>query len=314
MKKIFLFSLLCISLGTLLAQPGRENPRNSPDTNPYEKVLEDTARGKRTAKFLKNFIAPQVLRDYFTTSPCNDYQVLSETRIQQFEAFVQQFLSGPSDPKQMKMVAENFKKAGTGKSVEQIDYHFGFIEKQGTSTSDDNAPVENLICRAKGSIQALKSELAYLKALKKVFPETPGVDDGISRIEEGLKQYPDNRSLLALIKKNRDGELADVYMPKAVTRNPEQEGWFKQYFTKNYPGYTMLSQALQSADWYVKKNDISGLPEYRQIGIAIGAKGPDGKCRIIKIDLYQDYVGGKFSSSRFKEFTVQEIACGNLKQ
>ena len=76
----------------------------------------------------------------------------------------------------------------------------------------------------------------------------------------------------------------------------------------------MVSQALQSADWYVKKNDISGLPEYRQIGTAIGAKGPDGKCRIIKIDLYQDYVGGKFSSSRFKEFTVQEIACGNLKQ
>jgi hypothetical protein len=47
--------------------------------------------------------------------------------------------------------------------------------------------------------------------LKKIFPETPGVDDGISRIEEGLKQYPDNKSLLALIKKNRDGEIADVY-------------------------------------------------------------------------------------------------------
>ncbi len=313
MKNIILISLLFICQSSLFAQPGRENPRNSPDANPYEKVLEDTARGKRTAKFLKNFITPQVLRDYFTSSPCNDYQVLSETRIQQFEAFVQQFLSGPSDPKQMKMATENFKKAGTGKSFEQIDYHFGFIEKQGTFTTDQQTPVENLICRAKGSIQALKSELVYLKALKKIFPETPGVDDGISRIEEGLKQYPDNKSLLALIKKNRDGEIADVYMPKAVTRNPEQESWFKQYFTQKYPGYTLVSQALLSADWYVKKNDISGLPEYRQIGTAIGAKGPDGKCRIIKIDLYQDYLGGKFSSSRFKEFTVQEMACENLK-
>jgi len=313
MKKIFLFGLLSICLSPLIAQPGRENPRNSPDANPYEKVLEDTARGKRTAKFLKNFMVPQVLRDYFTSSPCNDFQALSETRIQQFEAFVQQFLSGPSDPKQMKMATENFKKAGTGRSFEQIDYHFGFIEKQGTFTNDQQTPVENLICRAKGSIQALKSELAYLKALKKIFPETPGVDDGISRIKEGLKQYPDNKTLLALIKKNRDGEIADIYMPKAVTSNPEQEGWFKQYFTQKYPGYTLVSQALLTADWYVKKNDISGLPEYRQIGTAIGAKGPDGKCRIIKIDLYQDYLGGKFSSSRFKEFTVQEMACENLK-
>ncbi len=205
MKKIFVFGILSICLSSLFAQPGRENPRHSPDANSYEKVLEDTARGKRTAKFLKNFTVPQVLRDYFTSSPCNDYQILSETRIQQFEAFVQQFLSGPSDPKQMKLATENFKKAGTGKSFEQIDYHFGFIEKQGTFTNDQQTPVENLICRAKGSIQALKSELAYLKALKKIFPETPGVDDGISRIEEGLKQYPDNKSLLALIKKNRDG-------------------------------------------------------------------------------------------------------------
>jgi hypothetical protein len=112
MKKIFVFGILSICLSSLFAQPGRENPRHSPDANPYEKVLVDTARGKRTAKFLK--FCSTVLRDY-TSSPCNDYQVLSETRIQQFEAFVQQFLSGPSDPKQMKMATENFKKAGTAK-------------------------------------------------------------------------------------------------------------------------------------------------------------------------------------------------------
>lgn len=313
MKKSSITFLLVLSFLTALAQPRGESGRFSADANPYEKILEDTARGKRTAKFLKNFIAPQVARDYFNSSPCNDYVVLSETRIQQFEAFVQQFLSGANDPKQMKMAAENFKKAGTAKSLEQIDYHLSFIEKQGTFTSDQKEPVENLICRAKGSLQALKSELVFLKAIKRVFPETPGTDDGISRIEEGLKQYPDNKSLLALIKKNRDGEIATVYMPKAVSQNAEQESWFKQYFTKNYPGYTLVSQALLSSDWYIKKNEISGLPEYRQIGTAIGAKCPDGKCRIFKIDLYQDYVGGKFSSSRFKEFNVQEMACENLK-
>jgi hypothetical protein len=316
MKKIT--AILFVSFFTLsmaMAQPRGGNPKFDASANPYEKILKDTATGKRTARFIMNFLPTEVLRDYFNASPCNEYAELSNTRITQFNDFVQQFLSGSSDPKQMKKAEEDFKKKGTASFAADIDYHLGFIEKQGTFTSDANIPVENLICRAKGSVQAIKSIINYLEAVKKVFPSTPGVDDVIAKGKQSLSAYPDNKSLLAVIKKNKEGELAEVTFPApyANNKNPEWEGWFKQYFSKNYPGYTYIKQSLLVADWYVKKNEISGLPEYRQIGTAIGAKAPDGKCKIIKIDLYQDYVGGKYSSSRFDEFSVQEMLCENLK-
>lgn len=312
-KIVVVVSILLFTI-SVSAQPRGDNSKYDPNVNPYEKLLKDTARGKRTARFLMNLIEPVVARDYFQSSPCNDYAELSNVRIKQFQEFVQEFLNGTSDPKQMKTAEVKYQKAGTAKIIEAIDYHIGYLEKQGTYTSNGNEPLENLLCRAKGSIQAIKSTHAYLTALKKVFPSLTGMDEGIAKAQEVITKYGDNKSLLALIKGNKNEVLADVFMPAAVTKNTEWEAWFKTYFTKNYPGYTIIRQSLLTANWYIRKNEISGLPEYRQIGTAIGAKAPDGKCKIIKIDLYQDYLGGKFEpNSRFQKFDEKEILCENLK-
>lgn len=301
MKKTVLFFFTLFAVVALLAQPRGESPKYNPDLNPYEKILEDTARGKRTARFLKNFLAPEVWRDKFIASPCNDYITLGNTRLDQFNAFVNDFLSQPSDLKQMKAAEENYKKQGVTKIMELVNYEISFLEKQGTFTGNANEPVENLLCRAKGSLQQIKHQLVYMQAVKKVFPGTPGLDEGIRTAKDALAAYPDNKSILALIKGNKNEALREVFLPKPVTQNAEWEGWFKDYFTKNFPGYTLIRQSIQSKDWYVKKNELSGFPEYRQIGTYIGAKGPDGKCYIIGLDIYQDYLGGKFAGSRFDE-------------
>lgn len=315
MKRCTLFS--CLLLTTTIAsiaQPRGENPKFNPDFNPYEKVLEDTARGKRTARFFKNFTPPEVLRDYFSASPCNDFVVLSDTRVKQFKDFVSNFQSKPPDPKQMKVAEDNYKKTGVTKIKDELLYQWEYLEKQGSYTGDANQPLEHLLCKTKGSVQYFKSALAYLEALNQFFPGTPGVEEGIKIAQEGIAKYGNNKSMLASIKENKNAELANVYMPKAVTQNAEWEGWFKTWFTKEYPGYTLVRQALLSADWYIKKNEISGLPEYRHLGTAIGAKAPDGKCWIFKIDLYQDYIGGKFdANSRYKLSEKKEMLCENLK-
>lgn len=314
MKKISLsVSMLLLTVTVTIAQPRGENPKYNPDFNPYEKILDDTARGKRTAKFLKNFLPPEFARDKFQSSPCNDFVVLSDTRIEQFKAFVKQFKSMPSDPKQMKMAEDNFKKNGVTKIKDELIYQWEYLEKQGSYTGDANEPIENLLCKTKGSVQYFKSALAYLEELNKLFPGAPGADEGIKISQEGIAKYGNNKSMLASIKENKNAELANVYIPKAVTQNAEWEGWFKNWFLKEYPGYTLVRQALYSANWYVKKNEISGLPEYRQIGTAIGTKAPDGKCWIIKVDLFQDYLGGKFDVSRFKLAEKKELLCENLK-
>lgn len=314
MKKpvVVAFCIVLISINAT-AQSGRGNPKFDAAANPYEKILKDTATGKRTARFIMNFLQPEVLRDYFVASPCNDYAEVSNTRITQFNEFVQQFLSGSSDPKQMKKAEEDFKKKGIVSFSADMDYYIGFIEKQGTFTGDANQPVENLICRAKGSVQAIKSMVIYLEAVKKVYPSVTGIDEVIEKGKQALSTYPDNKSLLTIIKKNKNGELADVTFPAATAKNAEWEGWFKNYFAKAFPGYTIVRNHLQSNKWYVKSNAISGLPEYRQIGTKIGAKGPDGKCYIFTIDIFQDYLGGKFTDSRFENNDKQEILCENVK-
>jgi hypothetical protein len=309
------FILMVLFTNYSQAQPSRgENPKfNDPSFNPYENVLDDTARGKRTARFLKNFIVPDELRDRFNASPCNDFVVLGDARVEQFNAFVSKFLSMPSDPKQMKIAEENFKKTGCAKTMGEINYNIELLEKQGSYTGDANEPIENLLCRTKGRIQYLKHNLAYLEALKKIFPNTPDVDNALSIARDGIAKYGNNKAMIASIKTNKNAELAEVHMPKAVTQNAEWEGWFKTWFNKEYPGYILVKQALYSTNWYIKKNEISGLPEYRQIGTAIGAKAPDGKCWIIKVDLYQDYIGGKFDSGRYKLAEKKEMLCENLK-
>ncbi len=188
---------------TVYGQARSANPKFDVAANPYEKIIQDTMAGKRTAKFLINFKQPEVLNDYFISSPCADYAQLSNTRIAQFNEFVDRFLNGSIDGKQMAKAEAEFNKRGVLAQKAEIEKHAGLIEKQGTFTTDANAPIENLICRAKGSLQSIKSVISYLVAVKKVFPTVQGVDAVIQDGEKILAAYPDNKSLMALIKQNK---------------------------------------------------------------------------------------------------------------
>lgn len=312
-KHLLLFLFACLLINAAKAQQGG-NPKYDPDANPYEHVLDDTAIGKRTAKFLKNFYAPEWHRDKFYNSPCNGFVELGSARIAQFQAFVLTFLAQPSDAKQMKAAEVKYAKEGFAKIIDQMNYEVSLIEKQGTHTGNTNEPMENLICRVRGSIQFLKNNLAYAEAVKKIFPTAAGAEEAIQIAKAGISKYGDQKTAMSVLKENKEAAIADVFLPKAVTKNEEWEGWFANYFTENFPGYTILRQSLLSVDWYIKKNAISGLPEYRQIGTAIAAKAPDGKCKIIKVDLYQDYLGGKYGQHRFQKTEELQMRCKNLNE
>lgn len=314
-RYIILFSAYHLLLQVpAFCQPGRgENPKFDPNFNPYEKVLEDTARGKRTARFLKYLTPPEVLRDYFSSAPCNDYVVLADTRIRQFNEFVEKFRSLPMDPKQMKIAGDHYRKNGFDKLRADLAYEIEQLEKQGSYTGNATEPVENILCRAKGNIQNLKNHLAYLEAVKSLFPDAPGLDEAMETARGGISKYSNNKTILTSIQSNKNEKIAEVYLPKAVAKNAEWEGWFSQWLGKEYPGYVLIRQSLLSSAWYIKKNEISGFPEYRQIGTAMGVKAPDGKCWIIKADIYQQYLGGKFEASRFQLAGKEEMLCENLK-
>jgi hypothetical protein len=310
MKRIVLIgTVLLFAVASTNAQRGEGG-----DDNPYAKIYIETNAGKRTARCLKSLFLPDVFNGSFNTSPCNDFAERGDTRIKQFEEFISFFSSSEKDDKQMQAAGKKYSAETFKHEYEDINYRIGYADKQGTFTSDNITPIENLVCRVKGSLQSIKAIKAYLTGVKKIFPSAATkADEVIKFADEALAKYTDNKAIIASIKSNLGAELAEVYFPKPVTQNAEWEGWFKSFFAKSYSGYTILKQSLLTKDWYIKKNEISGLPEYRQMGAAIGAKAANGKCYIIKIDIFQDYIGGKFSASRFDEYDKKEILCENLK-
>jgi hypothetical protein len=309
-QKIILISS-CI---LILINSNAQRNENSTNENPYSKIYNETHVGKRTARCIKYLLPPDVFEGSFYGSPCNDIMEKEDERIKQFEEFISFFIAMEKDTKQMLVLEKKLTSETFSKEYEIIDYRIGLAEKQGTLESDNITPIENLVCRVKGNLQVLKSIKAYVKGYKNLFPLSKNkAEDVLKYIDEGLEKFKDNKAIIAGIRKNLNSTLVNVYFPKPAIQNAEWEGWFKTYFAKKYIGFTYLKQALLSNDWYIKKNEISALPEYRQIGTAIAAKASDGKCFIIKLDIYQDYLGGKYTASRFTEFEKKEILCENLK-
>lgn len=309
-KKIIFLSCSIFLLLNIYAQRN-EAPSNE---NPYSKIYNETHVGKRTARCIKYLLPPDVFEGNFYGSPCNDIIERGDERIKQFEEFISFFSTMEKDTKQMLVLEKKLASETFNKEYEIIDYRLGLAEKQGTFESDNITPIENLVCRVKGNLQVLKSIRAYVVGYKNLFPLTKNkADEVVKYIDDGLEKFKDNKAIIAGIKKNLNSALTNVFFPKPATQNAEWEGWFKTYFAKKYIGYTYIKQALITNDWYIKKNEISSTPEYRQIGTAIAAKASNGKCFLIKLDIYQDYLGGKYTASRFTEFEKKEILCENLK-
>lgn len=287
------------------------NNKNSPEFNPYAKALSEENVTKRTWNFMRLFGKPELNLQQFETPPCGDYVALSNARISQFNAFVDEFLKGAKDEKKIKTdqplvykLVRNF--------TDEMQYSIKRLESMGTPTTGMEAPLEQDVCRAKGLIQQIKSVQAYLAAVQKVYPDSKGIDEVLPSAEPILQQLKDDKAVLAHIRKNRNANLVDVTMPAAVGNNPEWEKLFKEHFQKKYLGYTYLKQALTSNAWFIKKNEISNQPEYRQTGTIIAAKAPDGKCKLFTIDLYQYYQLGKYAHIDFQQKDEKPILCEKL--
>ena len=311
-KYILLLSLVFTSqiLSAQFETRGGNN-KNSPEFNPYAKALTEENATKRTWNFMRLFGKPELNLQQFETPPCGDYVTLSNARINQFNAFVDEFLKGAKDEKKIKTdqplvykLVRNF--------TDEIQYSIKRLESMGAPSTGMEAPLEQDVCRAKGLIQQIKSVQAYLAAVQKVYPDSKGIDEVMASAEPVLQQFKDDKAVLAHVRKNRNANLVDVTMPAAVGNNPEWEKLFKEHFQKKYPGYTYLKQALTSADWFIKKNEISNQPEYRQTGTIIAAKAPDGKCKLITIDMYQYFQLDKYAHIDFQQKDEKAILCEKL--
>ncbi len=79
-------------------------------------------------------------------------------------------------------------------------------------------------------------------------------------------------------------ESLEKQMVDACNKKAKSSGW-KETFTK----------AIITGDWYVRRNDVTGVVVGRTREAAVVATWPNGRCTFQYFDFYQEYYSGNFN-------------------
>lgn len=161
----------------------------------------------------------------------------------------------------------------------------------------------------------IKGYKEYNEKAKELYPNNSAISGSYLTISEIASKLGDKESLKEIEVKTKTDKLAKVEPPQPYGSNPEWEKWFKDYFLKEYPGYTFIKQYLRSKEWSIHRNEVTSVIIDRQIASVIAAKKSDGTCVLVELALYQDYAEGKYGSSYFLKAAEaqQQILCDKLK-
>lgn len=291
------------------AQDGRR-PNRQPGGGTTQAASAPSSENpvKRTWDFTKRFGIP-----HFDNRDCaNDTQNLA-LFVAEFNQRVDQFLAGPSDPKKLGLERGKYVRQVLG-SEREIASYLGTFEATGTRSPDGFVPtLQADVCRAQAQRNSLVAIREGLKAMGRVYPDMAEVAPRLAQVNAALARIGDDTAIRRFVGANRGATLATVRMKPPVASNPVWEKGLREGFARLVPGETILKLHLYSANWYVHKNELTSVPEYRQIGAWVATRRSDGTCWINGIDLWQTYVGIGFDSGEYKLGQApQQILCENL--
>jgi hypothetical protein len=293
------------------AQEGRRNNRQSGGTSTAQTAnapLSDNPV-KRTWDFTKRF----GIAKYSGGVGCETSSAEFDQFIAGYNAGVNAFLSGPSDPKKLNLERKNYIKQVLG-AERDISAYVATYEETGKRSPESFVPLlADDVCRAKAQQRSLISIREGLKAMGRVYPDMTEVAPILAKANAAIAKIGDDKSIQKYVSANRAATLASVRMKPALSSNPAWEKGLREGFARLVQGETILKLHLYSANWYVHKNELTSYPEYRQIGAWVATKRANGTCWINSIDLWQNYVGTGFDSGEYKLGQApQQILCENV--
>ncbi|UYV17092.1 hypothetical protein [Porphyrobacter sp. ULC335] len=263
---------------------------------------------KRTWDFTKRFGIPR-----FDSADCASDPARLAEFLDAYNANVDRFLAGPTDPKKLGLERRNYVKQVLG-TARDIGAYLGAFETSGQRSPDSYVPpVEDDICRAQAQKHALLALRAGLAAIARVYPDMVEVAPALAEADAALARVGDDAAIRKLVTANRAASLAAVRMKPALAKNPAWENGLRDGFSRLVPDETILRLHLYSSDWYIHRNEFTSVPEYRQIGAWVATRRSDGTCWINGIDLWQNFTGTGFDSGEYKLGQApQQILCENL--
>lgn len=260
---------------------------------------------KRTWDFFKYFTPPSpgILNEVVEPESClKGAEVNYKESLNQFEKLWTDFNSGPKSRKKIKS-----SERGTENYCNTIMRNAGSYYTSINTTTDK--------CVMARYFYTIKGYNDYIEKAKKLYPSNSAIAQSTETISEILSKLGDKENLKDIEAKTKADKLAKVEPPKAIGSNQEWEKWFKDYFLKEYTGYTFIRQYLRSKDWSIHTNEISSVITDRQIASTIAAQKADGFCVLVELVLYQNYESGTYGASYFlKAAEAQtQILCEKIK-
>jgi len=77
----------------------------------------------------------------------------------------------------------------------------------------------------------------------------------------------------------------------------------------------VLRISIYDADWYIRRNELTGAILHRYIGAAIAVKTKNGNCAYYPVTFQEDYVSGKFQPLKYDGAGDKVMMdCGNVKK
>lgn len=163
----------------------------------------------------------------------------------------------------------------------------------------------------------LLGEEAYWKAAMQLYPDISGAAEVHAAIQKQIQSVGGLDGLLAKAKARKMERLKNTFMPKAVVVNAALEAEFKEAFLAEGWGETIIKINIQTREWSVIRNSLTGAILYRTQSAAIVAKQKTGNCIMYDFAIKQQYTGSGYSSVSSRSshgILADEFLCENAKK
>jgi len=116
-------------------------------------------------------------------------------------------------------------------------------------------------------------------------------------------------------------KMKDAVMPKAAMNDKKLEAEMivalknSQTYKDRIKG-EVIRLVIVDPDWYIRRNEITGMIMHRYIRAAVAVKNADGTCTVWPlITFQQDYVSNRFQKTKFDGVgDPYKIPCENVKK
>lgn len=164
-------------------------------------------------------------------------------------------------------------------------------------------------------IQDVKKEEAYFYAANAIYPNQPTIQKALEWCKKAVAQNGTIDEVLAKIGKSNSDYLKKVKFPVAKVTDANLEADFKKIFNEQGWDEKITKVSIQSTDWVIDRNELTGVIVGRSKQAFIATKKPDGTCWVTEFWIFQDYNGsgyGNFRNGTGNSYRSQ-LDCANVK-